>query len=120
MAFYFVSPSLVIRLSFAFLSSFSSLNYAITVRGYTHCQNNESVHRKEQRATQINSEATNAMQYRPPNAYQGVSNINHFISVSDSLGLLATAGQCMASRHNKKIYGEQSSGVHYNNMEPKT
>ena len=26
------------------------------------------------------------MQYRPPNAYQEVSNTNHFVSVSDSLG----------------------------------
>ena len=32
-------------------------------------------------------EATNSMQYRPPNAYQEVSNTNHFGSVSDGLGL---------------------------------
>ena len=37
------------------------------------------------------------MQYRPPNAYQEVSNINHFGSVSDSLGRLAAGSQYMAS-----------------------
>ena len=37
------------------------------------------------------------MQYRPPNAYQEVSNTNHFGFVADSLGGLATTRQCMAS-----------------------
>ena len=34
-------------------------------------------------------EATDSMQYRPPNAIQEVSNTHHFGSVSDSLGRLA-------------------------------
>ena len=36
------------------------------------------------------------MQYRQPNAYQEVSNTNHFISVSDSLDRLVAASQYMA------------------------
>ena len=36
------------------------------------------------------------MQYRQPNAYQGVSNANNFGSVSDSQGRQAAASQCMA------------------------
>ena len=65
----------------------------------------------EQLATRINTiqyknvncnhayvcEATVSMQYRPQNA-QDVSNINHFGSVSDSLGQLAAASECMASK----------------------
>ena len=37
------------------------------------------------------------MQYRPPNAHQEISNTNHVGSVSDSLGRLASASECMAS-----------------------
>ena len=40
------------------------------------------------------------MQYRPPNANQEVSIANHFGSVSDSLGRLAAASECMASDTN--------------------
>ena len=43
------------------------------------------------------------MQYRPPNAYQEVSNSNHFGSVSDSLGLLMATSQCMAVEHNDVV-----------------
>ena len=39
----------------------------------------------------------NSMQYRRPNATQEVSNTNHFGSVSDSLGRLAAASECMTS-----------------------
>ena len=78
----------------------------------THCQYNESVHRKEQpeliryRKTYIKNvefihvyfcEATDSVQYRQPNTYQEVLNTNHFGSVSDSLGRLAS--QWMASLH---------------------
>ena len=41
--------------------------------------------------------ATDSMQYRPPNANQGVSNTKHFGSVSDSLCRLAVTSECMAS-----------------------
>ena len=34
---------------------------------------------------------------RPLNAYEEVSNVNHFGSVSDCLGLLAAASECMTS-----------------------
>ena len=48
-------------------------------------------------------EATDPVQYRPPNAYQEVSNTNHFGSVSDSLGWtlgrIAAASQCVASQY---------------------
>ena len=37
---------------------------------------------------------------RPPNAYQEVSNTNHFGFVSDSLGRLATVSECRASKSN--------------------
>ena len=37
-------------------------------------------------------EATDSMQYHPPNSYQEVSNANHFGSVSDSLGRLEIHG----------------------------
>ena len=37
------------------------------------------------------------MQCRPLNAYQEVSNTNHFGSVSDSLGRLSAASECTAS-----------------------
>ena len=36
----------------------------------------------------------------PPNAQQEVSNTNHFGSVSDNLGGLAAASECMASMMN--------------------
>ena len=42
------------------------------------------------------------MQYRPPNAHQEVSNTNHFGFVSDSLGQLAAASECIASSSNNK------------------
>ena len=45
-------------------------------------------------------EAMDSMQYRPPNAIQEVSIVNHFGSVSDSLGPLAAASECMASDKN--------------------
>ena len=38
---------------------------------------------------------------RPPKAWQEVSNINHFGSVSDSLGRLAASSECMASAANR-------------------
>ena len=37
------------------------------------------------------------MQYRPPNAYQEVSNTNHFGFVSDSLGRLTAVSQRLGS-----------------------
>ena len=48
-------------------------------------------------------EATDSMQYRPPNEYQVVSNTNHYGYVSDSLGRLAGASECMASIIQLKI-----------------
>ena len=42
-------------------------------------------------------EVTDSMQYRLSKANHGVSNTNHFGSVSGSRGRLAAAGQCMAS-----------------------
>ena len=42
-------------------------------------------------------EAMDVMQYRPPKANYDVSNTNHFGSVSDSLGRLAAATECMTS-----------------------
>ena len=48
-------------------------------------------------------EATDSMQCRPPNEYHEVSNTNHFGSVSDSLGRLAGASECMASIIQLKI-----------------
>ena len=42
-------------------------------------------------------EATDSIQYHPPNANQEVSNTNHFSSGSDSPGRLAAVSQCMAS-----------------------
>ena len=42
------------------------------------------------------------MQYRPPNAYQQVSNTNHFGSVSYILDRLVAAKQCMASDTDRK------------------
>ena len=39
--------------------------------------------------------AMDLMQYRPPNANQEVSNRNNFSPVSDSLGRLAAASECM-------------------------
>ena len=93
--------------SFVFLSSFWS---AITLCRQMHCQYNESVHQKEQLVGRINTityffyfihvhfcEAMDSMQYRPSKTNQEVSNTNHFGSVSDSLGQLASASECMAS-----------------------
>ena len=40
-----------------------------------------------------------SMQHRPPNANKEVSNTNHFCSVSDSLGRLASASECMSGIH---------------------
>ena len=37
------------------------------------------------------------MEYRPPISCQEVSNTNHFGSVSDNLGQLVAASECMAS-----------------------
>ena len=51
-------------------------------------------------------EATGPMQYRPPNAYQVVTNINHFVLVSDSLGRLAAARQYRASDKTTKWIGD--------------
>ena len=48
-------------------------------------------------------EATDSMQYRPPNAYQEVSNTNHFGPVSDSLGRLVAVSECMASVTKAKL-----------------
>ena len=42
------------------------------------------------------------MQSRPPNAYQEVSNTNHFRSVSGSSGRLAVASQSMAGISNSR------------------
>ena len=44
-------------------------------------------------------EAMDSMQYRPPNAYREVSNINHFWPVYDSLGRLVATSECIASRY---------------------
>ena len=69
--------------SFGFFGSFSATNYDLMLCRLTHCQHNESVHRNEQLATRSKTnvhyihvyfcEATDSMQYRPPNAYQEVS-----------------------------------------------
>ena len=40
------------------------------------------------------------IQYLPPNAYQEVSNTNHFGSISHTLGRLAAASQSMANFRN--------------------
>ena len=42
-------------------------------------------------------ETPDSMHYRPPNAYQEVSNTNHFGSDADSLGRFVTASECMAN-----------------------
>ena len=48
-------------------------------------------------------EATDSMQYRPPNVNQEFSNTNHFGSFSDSLGRLSASSECMASVKNLDI-----------------
>ena len=50
---------------------------------------------------------TVSMQYRSPSIYQEVSNINHFDSVSESLGRLVAASQCMASNEKHKLNSKQ-------------
>ena len=42
-------------------------------------------------------EATDSMQYRPPNVNQEFPNTNHFGSISESLGRLSASSECMAS-----------------------
>ena len=69
-----------------------------------YCQYNESVHRKEQFATIINTIQDKMFftftfakrRIRPATAYQKMSNTNHFGTVSDSLGGLAAASECVA------------------------
>ena len=74
-----------------------------------HCQCNESVHRREQLESRINTIPQNMLilftfafakrhiQCKSMNANQEVSNTNHFGSVFDSLGRLVAASECIAS-----------------------
>ena len=58
-------------------------------------------------------EATDSMQYRPPNAYQEVSNTNHFGSISDSPGRFVAASQCIATKYyTKTIFSLNSDHIH--------